>query len=142
MKATAVEKTSMDNTQNEDVVSHHICDLKRLAESMQDYFPKEKSALNTIKIHLDNYPHSDPEIYTLEVWKYYRAYKLKEFLLNMRERIAVEKNTVDAMKNKTINMINDEFLWEMVKEAGGDRRKFAQKIYSRGVLDTKLKKWQ
>jgi hypothetical protein len=100
------------------------CILNEVKEFEEERFHNKK-LLNNLK-HL--------------VWKYYRVYKLKEFILYFFERIAVEKNTVDKNTFKTVEMINAVFCWEITNSGNNNEKKYNQKYYSERVLKNTIEK--
>lgn len=76
----------------------------------------------------------------LLIWKYYRIYKLKEFILLFHKRIATEMSTVEKNSFKTVEMINAVFCWEITNSGNNNDKKYNQKYYSDRVLQQKVNK--
>jgi hypothetical protein len=70
-----------------------------------------------------------------EFWKFYRTYKLKEFILNNFERIYYEIDCIDSTSNKTLQMLDAAFLWNITNWSDEDKRKYKQRYYSEGILN-------
>lgn len=70
-----------------------------------------------------------------EFWKFYRAFKMKEFILLYKERIKAEINSIDSTSNKTIEMLDRAFLWHITNWSNDSKRKYEQRFYSKKALE-------
>ena len=104
-------------------------------------FEKEFKALEKIRTELDNLGDDQKQIsdeLLYEIWKFYRAFKFKEFILKYHERICIEKDTIETNVNKTVEMLDEAFLWTITNWSDGNKQKYEQRFYSKKVLETLL----
>jgi hypothetical protein len=99
-------------------------------------FNKEHEAISIIKNSLKNTQSThDLNLLLYEFWKFYRAFKLKEFILLFRHRIKSEIEYIDSTSNKTIDMIDRAFLWQITNWSNGSTKKYEQRFYSEMALN-------
>jgi hypothetical protein len=103
-------------------------------------FKKENLAILYIKNYLydqdyTNFTQAHFDILSYEIWKFYRAFKMKEFILLYNKRIKAEVNCIDSTANKTIEMLNRAFLWHITNWSGDSKRKYEQRFYSESALE-------
>lgn len=103
-------------------------------------FKKENSAIAHIKTYLSekNFAELTPthfDFLSYEIWKFYRAFKMKEFILLYYERIKAEINCIDSTANKTIEMLDRAFLWHITNWSGDSKKKYEQRFYSESALN-------
>lgn len=90
-------------------------------------FLKKTKPENLQPIHFDQLSY--------EFWKFYRAFKMKEFILLYKERIKAEINSIDSTSNKTIEMLDRAFLWHITNWSNDSKRKYEQRFYSEMALN-------
>lgn len=122
-------------------LGHIYSDLEIIISSMMD-FVKEKNALVTIKKKIFNIlEEQDSEIdlakINNEIWKFYRAYKLKEFIFLFHKRISAEKETITKSQNLTIHMV-EELLWKIPEYHNGDGEKYSQRFHSEKIKNASI----
>ncbi len=102
-------------------------------------FNKENLAIKKIGDYLFNkeftkFKSTDFDFLSYEIWKFYRAFKMKEFILLYHDRIKAEINCIDSTSNKTIEMLDRTFLWPITNWSGDSKRKYKQRFYSESAL--------
>lgn len=102
-------------------------------------FKKENSAIAHIETYLSEKNFAELtlkhfDFLSYEIWKFYRAFKMKEFILLYYERIKAEINCIDSTANKTIEMLDRAFLWHITNWSGDSKRKYEQRFYSESAL--------
>ena len=70
-----------------------------------------------------------------EIWKFYRVFKMKEFILLFKDRIKAESKIVDSTSNKTIEMLDEAFLWNITNWSNDSKLKYEQRFYSEMALE-------
>jgi hypothetical protein len=73
-----------------------------------------------------------------EIWKFYRVFKMKEFIFLFKDRIKSEINRIDSPSNKTIEMLDEAFLWYITNWSNDSIRKYEQRFYSSKALDFQI----
>jgi hypothetical protein len=104
-----------------------------------EIFKKENSAIKLIKDYLlkqdpTKFTQAHFDILSYEIWKFYRVFKMKEFILLYNKRIKAEVNCIDSTANKTIEMLDRAFLWHITNWSGDSKRKYEQRFYSESAL--------
>ena len=127
-----------------DLVIFYV-ELSLLIPTMK-LFVKEKNALEKIQKHLriqeidyfkaENI--ANKEVISYQLWKFYRVFQFKEFLLKNHERIASEVNIISTQTNKLIEMIDKAFLWNIANESDDNKHKYVQKFYTKAVLEKEV----
>jgi hypothetical protein len=102
-------------------------------------FNKENLAIKKIGNYLSNkeftkFESTDFDYLSYEIWKFYRAFKMKEFILLYHDRIKAEIKCIDSTSNKTIEMLDRAFLWPITNWSGDSKRKYKQRFYSESAL--------
>lgn len=107
-------------------------------------FKKEYLAIKQILDYLNEdssefkSTHFDELLY--EFWKFYRSFKMKEFILLYKERIKAEIKYIDSTANKTIEMLDRAFLWHITNWSNNSKRKYEQRFYSKMALEFNINK--
>ncbi|MFO0414556.1 MAG: hypothetical protein ACK50E_02805 [Bacteroidota bacterium] len=114
-------------------------EIQSLLDSLSN-FKKEIFAITLIKeaISVPDCSSINLDEIRFEFWKYYRTYKMKEFILLFSDRINSEKSTIDSTSNKTIEMLDEAFLWNITNWSYGSVKKYEQRYYSSKVLNFKM----
>ena len=128
-----------------DLVIFYV-ELSLLIPTME-LFKKEKLALEKIQEHLrtQNIDYfktenkANKEAISYQLWKFYRVFQFKEFLINNHERIASEVHLISTQTNKLIEMIDKAFLWNIANESDDNKHKYVQKFYTEAVLDKEVR---
>jgi hypothetical protein len=130
------------NTRAEQVIKHHVKitmekDVDKLINSMIiSEFENEKKALELILKSLkgSKYEDFDETKWSNEIWKFYRAYLLKEFIAHYYKRIAMEKGAIDTTKKKTVQMM-EHFFWAIPESNHEIDSKYHQRFISKDVSE-------
>ena len=98
-------------------------------------FKKEHLALKLISEHIKLNENYETENIKFQIWKFYRSFQLKQFLLLSHEIIAQESQFVSANNDKILQMIDKSFLWNLANKSDNNNKKYFQRYYSVCVLD-------
>ncbi len=103
-----------------------------------ELFRKEHLAITLIKDFIEKLDNlNDKKLKAdllYETWKYYRVFKMKEFIYLFKDRIKVEAIRIDSPSNKTIQMLDAAFLWYITNWSNDSIRKYEQRFYSDNAL--------
>jgi hypothetical protein len=102
-------------------------------------FEKEYLAIKQILAYLTEigskiFKQTHEDVLLYEFWKFYRSFKMKEFILLYKERIKAEIKYIDSTTNKTIEMLDRAFLWHITNWSNNSKRKYEQRFYSEMAL--------